>query len=554
MKRRSLLVLLCILVVATAAWTGGSQQATQTEVAVNPGGVFPIVDEPITMTAFAPLNTNVTTLSIERNLKTQWVAERTGIRLDFVEVPTAESEQRLNVMLAAGDYTDVIIRSISKSAELLYGQSGVLVKLNDYIEEYGVETKRMWEDGREHVRLNQTQVDGNIYGMAAVNECFHCFYSQKMWVNTEWLDALGLDTPETIEDFHEMLLAFKTQDPNGNGIADEIPLAGSYVDGWNTKIDAFLMMPFVYHDGGNRHFIRDGQIIQAYTQPEWRDGLMYINQLYRDGLILTDTFTQDQRRLMAVAENPDVAILGAFTGGHVGIALQMGGPSGRDQIYKTIPPLVGPSGERYARYTPSYGWNNYFITNKNANPAAAFRLGDFMYTEEFTVWNGWGMKGDTWTDPDPGAVGLDGESPATRKMVKSWGTGDPLAWWNQLGSFLQSSEFGGVRGGAQRSDNPSDLEVILFDETVKNYYPYTPPASMIVPPLSYSEAVAAELSELETALNGYVDEATARFITGDLDVNGADWERFQDELRRIGVDRYVRIKQEAFEASPFFGQ
>ena len=90
------------------------------------------------------------------------------------------------------------------------------------------------------------------------------------------------------------------------------------------------------------------------------------------------------------------------------------------------------------------------------------------------------MKGDTWIEPDENAVGLDGHAPATRKMIKSWGTGDPLTWWNQLGSFLQSKE---VRWGAQRSDNPSDLEVILFDETKKNYEPHTPPMSMIVPPI-----------------------------------------------------------------------
>ena len=51
-------------------------------------------------------------------------------------------------------------------------------------------------------------------------------------------------------------------------------MAGSHVDGWNTKIDPFLMMPFIYHDGGNRLFVRDGRIIAAFAQPEWRDGLV----------------------------------------------------------------------------------------------------------------------------------------------------------------------------------------------------------------------------------------------------------------------------------------
>ena len=546
--KRILLLVLAIVVGSALAFAGGQGEESGADIAVTAGGTFPIVEEPITMSAFASLNANVDTLNIERNLQTQFIAEKTGIRLDFVEVPSAQATEKLNVMMASADYTELIFRSFPKSSELLYGQQGVLVALNDLIDEYGVETQKMWAT-REHVRLNQIQSDGNIYGMAASNECFHCFYSQKMWVNMEWMETLGLDTPTTPEEFRDVLMAFKTQDPNGNGIADEIPLSGSYVDGWNTKIEAFLMMPFIYHDGGNMHLIRDGRILQAYTQPEWREGLRYLNGLYEDGLILRDTFTQDQTRLKALGENPDIAILGAFTGGHVGIALQMGGGSGRDVIYKTIPPLEGPNGDRYARYTPDYGFNNYYITNKAKSAAAGFRLGDYMYTPEFTVWNGWGMYGDTWTDPDPGAVGLDGVRPATRNMVKSWGTGDPLAWWNQLGSFLQSAE---VRQGAQRSDNPSNLEVILFDETKANYEPYTPPMSMIVPPLTYSAEVSAEFSELETTLTEFVNESTARFITGDLDVNSNDWNWFQNELDTIGVDRYVEIKQEAYENSAFY--
>jgi putative aldouronate transport system substrate-binding protein len=548
--KRAILLVLAIVFVSAFAFAGSQSESGSTGLVgtVNPGGTFPIVDEPITMSAFAPLNMNVDTLSIERNVLTQYIAELTNVRLDFVEVPSGQANEKLNILLASGDYTDLIFRPLTKSSELLYGQQGVLVVLNDYIEEYGVETKKMWST-REHIRLNQIQSDGNIYGMARSNECFHCFYSQKMWVNTEWMTTLGLDIPTTLDEYADMLRAFKTQDPNGNGKADEIPLSGSYVNGWNTKIDQYLMMPFIYNDGGNRHLIRDGQIIQAYSQPEWREGLKWMSMLYEEGLILHDTFTQDQTQLKALGENPGDAILGAFSAGYVGIAMQMEGPSGRDQIYKTIPPLNGPSGDRYARFTPDYGTNAYYITNTAENPAAGFRLGDYMYTAEFSVWNGWGMEGDTWGPPDAGAKGLDGVRPATRKMLLSWGNGNPLTWWNQLGSFLQSQE---VRQGAQRSDSPSDLEVILFDETKYNYEPYTPPMAMIVPPLTFGEEVAAELSDLETTLNDYVNESVARFITGDLDIESNDWANYLGELDKIGVDRYVEIKQEAYESSPFF--
>lgn len=547
--KKSVLLVLIILLAAGLVWSNGEKEDTSasSKANVTPGGTFPVVTEPVTITAFAPLNTNVDTLQVDKNKQTQWIAEKLGITLEFVEVPSAQATEKLNVMMASGDYTEIIMQNLTKSSELLYGQQGVLMPLDDLIDEYGVETKKMWST-REQVRLNQIQSDGNIYGMPNVNECFHCYYSMKMWVYKPWLDKLGLDVPTTPEEYKAMLIAFRDKDPNGNGKQDEVPLAGSYLSGWNSKIDGFLMMPFIYNDLDQRHFLENGKVVQAYTRPEWREGLKFMADLYEEDLILPDTFTQDMNQLQALGENPGNVLMGSVTAGHQGVFLQLKGGNGREVDYVTIPPLEGPLG-RYARYIPVYGTNISYITNINKNPEASFRFFDFMYTEEFSVWNGWGMWGDTMVEPDPGAVGLDGKTPATRKMVKSWGNGDSLGWWNQVGNYLQSTA---VRTGAQRTDEGFNLEVSLFDETQWNYEPYTPPMSMIVPPLTFSEAQGAEISELETSLKAYVDESIARFIVGDLDINSdADWNAYLKELDMIGVDRYVEIKQAAYDASPF---
>jgi putative aldouronate transport system substrate-binding protein len=549
--RKSVLLVLIILLMAGLVWSNGKTEGSgSAKVEVTPAGTFPVVTQPVTITAFAPLNNFVDTLNVSKNKQTQWIAEKLGITVDFVEVPSAQAKEKLNVILASGDYPEIILYNLTKSSELLYGTQGVLMPLDDLIDKYGVETKKMWST-REQVRLNQIQSDGKIYGMPNVNECFHCYYSMKYYVNVDWLKKLGLKVPTTTAEFKAMLIAFRDQDPNGNGEKDEIPAAGAYISGWNTKIDGFLMMPFIYNDLDQRHFLEKGKVVQAYTRPEWREGLKFIADLYKEGLILPDTFTQDMNQLQAVGENPGTIILGSFPGGTQGQAINLSGGNGRETVYETIPPLQGPMG-RYARLLPVYGTNISYITNINKNPEASFRLFDFMYTEEYSVWNGWGMWGDSMVKPDAGAVGLDGVRPATRKLIKSWGKQDPLSWWNQVGNYLQSTV---VRTSAQKTTDGFNLEVSLFDETKKNYQPYTPPMSMIVPPLTYSEEQGAEISELETSLQTYVDESIARFITGDLDINSnADWEAYLKELDMIVVKRFVQIKQAAYEASPFFSK
>lgn len=91
-----------------------------------------------------------------------------------------------------------------------------------------------------------TMSDGKIYALPYVEKCVHCENSSKMWVNKRWLDNLNMEIPTTVEEFENMLIAFKEQDPNGNGIADEIPML-SFEGGWHSDaLSGWLSNPFVY--------------------------------------------------------------------------------------------------------------------------------------------------------------------------------------------------------------------------------------------------------------------------------------------------------------------
>lgn len=112
-----------------------------------------------------------------------------------------------------------------------------------------------------------TAPDGKIYGLTGLNECFHCSYPNKMWVNTKWLDQLNMKVPATTEEFKEMLKAFKTKDPNGNGKADEVPLSGS-TENFGVHIIPYLMNGFIYDDDRNYLILNQGKVEMAANKPE----------------------------------------------------------------------------------------------------------------------------------------------------------------------------------------------------------------------------------------------------------------------------------------------
>ena len=510
--------------------------------AVNPPGTFPIVDEKISMTAFIAASSFVD--DYQDNDFTRYIEEKTNIHLELEIAPAAEALQKRNLLMASGDYPEIFITGFSKSEQQFYGSQGVFLPLNDLIDRYGVNVPKVFTD-YPLVKPNLAMADGTIYALPDINDCFHCAYAQKMWIYRPWLEKLGLEMPSTTEEFKEVLIAFRDRDPNGNGIADEIPLSGA-ISGWFAGVDGFLMNAFVYSHGNlaggeMRMFIEDGQITAAFAEPGWREGLRYMNDLYSEGLLSGDAFVQDYNQYLQLGENPDVVLLGAGTGGHNGVFTQFHGDSGRWLDYTVVPPLEGPDGTRLARYDPVYGYWEWTITDKAAHSEAAFRLGDAFYEPDMVLHSSHGREGIEWVWAEPGEIGINGRQ-AVWKALVAYGGGGRSSWWDQGGPQARSRDF---RLGQVRGEGIS-LEAILYEETRDKMEPYQVNPDMVVPPLSFDEDAAAEITDLESALGTYVTEMIARFTVGDADIE-AEWNDYLAELDNIGLPRYIELMQEAYD-------
>ena len=363
-----------------------------------------------------------------------------------------------------------------------------------------------------------------------------------MWIYEPWLDQLGLEMPTTTEQFKQVLLAFRDRDPNGNGIQDEIPLSGA-TKGWHADVQGFIMNAFIYV-GQSGMSVQEGRIAASYVQPAWREGLRYLNELYSEGLLSGDAFTQDENQYKLLGENPDVVLLGAAPGGYMGAFTTLQGESGRWLEYKTVPALEGPEGARFASYFPDFGTVAWTVTDKAANPEAAFRLGDAFYEKDVFRHNLWGREGIEWTWAEEGELGING-LPGIWKPLLGRNEMEKTSWWNQNGPFIfsRAERLGRVNTG----EEALALEVVLFEETRDKMEPYSVSLDRIIPPLAYSEDAATEVVEIGTALGNYVDEMTARFIIGDADIE-TDWDDYLAEFEKIGLPRYIELMQQAYDA------
>lgn len=529
---------LSVVLLSACSDNGSKETAKQTEAVVDdqvtPAGQFPITKEKTTLKVMVKGSSIVENFAT--NEFTKWLEEKTNIHIDWEVAPEKTFAEKLNVSLASGDYPDVLLNmSVSPVQQSIYGKDGVFIPLNPYIDKYGVEMKKMFEQVT-YVKDLITMPDGKIYSVPQVNDCYHCSLGQKMWIYKPWLDKLGLKMPETTEEFYQVLKAFKEKDPNGNGKADEIPLVGA-TNGPSSTLDLFLPSAFIEKDF-NLRFVKDGKVQVAFNQPEWKEALKYLNKMFAEGLISPQTFTQDRNQLKQMGMNPEVPILGAIASQNQTVFVDV--DNARFKDYIAVPPLKGPTGIRSTAYNPyAVSTGQYVVTNKAKNPAAAFRMADLLLSEEATLRSTQGRPDQEWVRPAQGELGVNGKQ-ATWKPIATFGKLQNIHW-AQAGPSLRTNEL----RLSVAADPKNSLELILYNET-KKYEPYGTNPSKIVPPLFFTNEQAEELSTLEKTLTDYRTEFFAKTVTGSLDVE-KEWNNYLSTLDKMNIKRYLEIYQQAYD-------
>ena len=407
-KSRSLFIALLVIMSMLLTSCAGAVPAP----AAAPGGeAQPAAAGPVKIKIFSPQDADV---DLATNSFTKEAEEKYGIQFEWQTTTydgNSAKEQR-QISLASGDYPELYmlipwVDQFTQLDLLKYGQQGVVLPLNDLIKEYGPNIQAAL-DNYPTFKAMATAPDGNIYGLPQLIECYHCSYANKMWVNSKWLKALGLEVPKTTEEFQAMLEAFKTQDPNGNGKADEVPLSGSTED-YGVRPLSFLMNGFIYSDDRTYLILNDGKVDTVANKPEWKEGLAYIKGLYDAGLIDPGAFTQNAEAYKKIGDNADAQLLGAGAGMHPAIFVTVGPEALYGADYDAIPPLQGPHAA-YATYlNPSVAGATFVLTNKASPEAqvAAIKLVDSMFTEEGQLRAHYGEEGKDWRRPQEGDVALN---------------------------------------------------------------------------------------------------------------------------------------------------
>lgn len=518
---------------------------------LNELGTFPLSNEKQTFSIMIP---QLGTEDVTKCYVNDAYEDKTNVSIKWNVVPADSWNDKVSIVMASGDLPDVIAGmdtyNVTPTNELLYANQGLIIPLNDIIDKNSTNFKQLLADDPQIKKLI-SQNDGKIYSLPGIAVCYHCNFSQKMFINSTWLKNLGLDMPTTIDEYYNVLKAFKEKDANGNGDPnDEIPLIAN-ADGWHTQLDGFLMNAFTYCDADTHMAVEDGKIIYTATTDKYREGVKFLNKLYNEGLLSPESFTNNQETNAKInVSGGDYAMFGSYP-----TAYQI--YSGDTDIWKQydiLPPLKGADG---TATTPNYELTrdvirgNMVITSAAKNPELIMRWIDYFYSDEGAMFRT-GREGIEWRKAEQGELGFDGEQ--ADYAVLQTPEDDPYYGnidFSQSVPLLYSQKY---REGAVAAEDFRDpditngTEIQLFRGT-KAYEAVARSIDQSIPTLNVNAEDANDYSRLQTEIKDYQDETLAKFITGSLDINNdKDWNTYKTDLDNIGLKQYLDISNEAYQS------
>jgi len=480
------------------------------------------------------------------NKTTTWMEQRTGLKIQFESVLTtgADGSQdltKINAMLSSGDLPDAFMGIPFTQAQLsLYGQQGLFVALDDYINTYAPMTQQEMKDYAD-IRSLTAGTDNKLYSMPGVNDCYQCHYGAgRAWIKQAYLDKIGMKMPTTTDELHQVLLEFKNKNPSGK--SDFVPLTAGQSD----PIDNYFMQPFVYNPGSTALWVvldNDKLSFVANTDG-WRDGLKYLRQLFDDGIITEQTFTMTGTELQTLGNKSLIGVARNFWWGSFYNPLPLDADAPwRD--YVALPPVKGPGGQQNALWDYyNYKTNGLQITSSWSDRALLVQWSDYQMDLDAIEWAYNGVKDDNWSYSKQGAKGIDGQQAVWNQKV--WPAPQGTSW-NQYSTMYRSLDF---RNGQQVDTGAPPPAAGLYN-VGKYYDPYKPSQDKQLPPLIISDDDAAQVADVAASVTQAVQQGLVQFATGKKNVNNdSDWQAYVDAFTSMNLPTYLSVYQKAYDTRP----
>ena len=472
--------------------------------------------------------------------------EQTNVHIDWTAIPNDQWADKISLNMSdPNKLTDFVFTAgFSDSNLLKYGEFGAIIPLEEYIDNYMPNLKSVFDKYPEY-RIMCTDVNGHIWSLPWIEQ----LGSEKTaiqtidnmsFINKKWMDFLDLEMPETVDEFEEVLMAFRDHaselQAEFNIDGNIIPMSCIINDGGQDP--AILINGFGegYGDADKARHIAvtdDQEVICAAVQEGWKKGIEWLHKLYDEGLIDPEAFTQEWSTYVAKGKSGRYGVCFSWDVGNIDNLKDWVPLPALTADTRNITPTNGS-------FTSGFERGRCVVTSVAENPALVCAWLDQMYAPIQSPQNNWGTYGED-DDFDIFEMSTNDQG---GEMLKHAPLGDA--------SPVEVREAEAVGGPLAVLDEYYDVYVTCPDDAqyrldwIKDIYTPDMHTKYVYPNLFMSREDTETLSNLQADIEKTINRHKADWIMNGF--TDADWEKFLDDLDAYGLEEYLGLFQKYLDA------
>ena len=502
----------------------GSESAAQEETVAD-AGFYPIAGGG-KLTWWVSLNSNVSSnfTSMEDTEFAKALTEQTGVEIDYIHPATGQEGETFNLMVADGEFPDLLEYNFNTYAggPTKAIEDGVIIPLNDVIDKYCPNLKAFLAENPDID--NAVKTDDGIY------YCFPCAMDQAdlavtrgLCLREDWLKELNMEVPESIEEWYEVLTAFK------NEMGAESPLCVSWSDlSGSTLANAFGVAAKEWYIDS------EGKVVYGAVTDEYKNFLITMKQWYAEGLLDVDMASLKSDNVTSKMINGNGGASFAWAGSGMQSWILAATETNPDYMlvaapvpsYNGVDPIAGYGGFRFKTA------GCVSISSDCENVELAARLLDYGYSEEGRLLYNYGVEGVSYEM-------IDGVATYTDEVLNN---PDGLSITHAIAKYARSCYQGPfvqeLNYYTQYLQVPSVKEapsIWTVDTTLDHMYPSA----------STTPEESDELSKISDELWTYMSEMILKFVLGTKSFD--EWDQYVEDMESLGLNRAIEIKEAALE-------
>jgi putative aldouronate transport system substrate-binding protein len=452
--------------------------------------------------------------------------ERTGVKVDYIHPPTGGVNESLNLMFASGEMPDIITwnwMSYPGGPEKAI-EDGVIIPLNEIFEKYCPNISAFLKANPDYARMIKTD-DGNYYVFPLIRsdpDRMGLWHGPMM--RKDWLNELGLQVPETFDEWRTILAAFK-QKKNlaapltanfGNPIYAGV---GGFAFGFGINLD------FYVDDSGK---VRYGSI-----EPECRDFLTVMAQWYKEGLLDPDFAALSSQQIAAKMTGGASGAAWGNLGGNMGTWTKTARSQNQNYELTAVRVPVPKKGEKPVILPMDYAYNGISsaaITSSCKNIELAARWLDWSWGEEGHMYENFGVLGVTYNMEN----GYPKYTDEILNNPQGWSVAEALA--ANVRSVVGGPFFQDVRYMEQYMSLPEQQAGPVI-------WGIDDPYRHVLPPTTPTPEESSEIARIMNEIKTYRDELMVKYILGTENLAG--WNAYVETIKKMGIDRVLELQNTA---------